>query len=94
MNPDNSDEANNTGFLAWRNAYDPGELHGMTEAAVMEQDGAKREAMYKEIQTIHRETSPFIVMFQIGYQTGLRANVGNFFTGGATDSAAYWLVTK
>ena len=94
MNPDNSDEANNTGYLAWRNAYDPGELHGMTEAAVMEQDGAKREAMYKEIQTIHRETPPFIVMFQIGYQTGLRANVGNFFTGGATDSAAYWLVTK
>lgn len=94
MNPDNSDEANNTGYLAWRNAYDPGELHGKTEAAVMERDGDKRAAMYKEIQEAHRSTSPFIVMFQIGYQTGLRANVENFFTGGATDSAAYWLVTK
>ena len=50
--------------------------------------------MYEEIQTVHRETSPFIVMFQIGYQTGLRANVEGFYTGGAIDSAAYWLVTK
>ena len=33
-------------------------------------------------------------MFQIGYQTGMRANVNGFYTGGATDSAAYWTVTK
>ncbi len=93
MNADNADDAT-TGGLAWRNAYDPGELHAKTEAAVMERDGATRKTMYEEIQTTHRETSPFILMFQIGYQTGLRANVSNFHTGGATDSAAYWLVTK
>lgn len=93
MNADNSDDAQ-TGGLAWRNAYDPGPLHAQTEAAVMERDGAKRAAMYGEIQQAHRTTSPFIVMFQIGYQTGMRANVANFFTGGATDSAAYWLITK
>jgi peptide/nickel transport system substrate-binding protein len=80
--------------LAWRNAYDPGRMNGKTEAAVMERDGEKRKAMYGEIQQAHRTTSPFIVMFQIGYQTGLRANVENFYTGGATDSAAYWMVTK
>jgi peptide/nickel transport system substrate-binding protein len=93
MNADNSDEAQ-TGGLAWRNAYDPGPLHAQTEAAVMEGDADKRKAMYEEIQTVHRQTSPFIVMFQIGYQTGLRANVEGFYTGGAIDSAAYWLVTK
>jgi peptide/nickel transport system substrate-binding protein len=93
MNADNADGAS-TGGLAWRNAYDPGELHAKTAAAVMERDSDKRKAMYEEIQTAHRETSPFILMFQIGYQTGLRANVSNFYTGGATDSAAYWLVTK
>ncbi len=60
----------------------------------MERDPEKRKAMYADIQTVHRETSPFIVMFQIGYQTGLRSNVQNFYTGGATDSAAYWLLTK
>jgi peptide/nickel transport system substrate-binding protein len=93
MNADNADGAS-TGGLAWRNAYDPGELHAKTAAAVMERDSDKRKAMYEEIQTAHRETSPFILMFQIGYQTGLRANVSNFYTGGAIDAAAYWLVTK
>lgn len=93
MNADNADGAG-TGGLAYRNAYEPGEMHGKTAAAVMERDGAKRKMMYEEIQQAHRMTSPFIVMFQIGYQTGLRANVEGFHTGGATDSAAYWLVTK
>ena len=50
--------------------------------------------MYAELQTKHRETSPFITMFQVAYQTGLRANVKDFYTGGATDSAAYWLISK
>jgi peptide/nickel transport system substrate-binding protein len=92
-NPDNTDEAK-VGTLAWRNAYDPGPLNAATEAAVQEGDAAKRKAMYEEEQKTHRETSPFIVMFQIGYQTGLRANLNGFYTGGATDSAAYWTVTK
>ena len=93
-NPANSDEAGNTGYLSWRNAYDPGELTAMSQAAVMERDPAKRVEMYAEIQKKHRETSPFIVMFQQARQTGLRANVGDFYTGGAVDAAAYWLATK
>jgi peptide/nickel transport system substrate-binding protein len=93
-NPDNSDEAKATGYLAWRNAYDPGPLTAMSQAAVLERDPDKRVAMYAELQQKHRETSPFVTMFQIGYQTGLRANVTDFYTGGATDSAAYWLIGK
>jgi peptide/nickel transport system substrate-binding protein len=94
MNPDNSDEAGATGFLAWRTAWDPGELGAMTEAAVTEKDGDKRKAMYEEIQRKHRDTSAFVLMFQQKSQTGLRNNVQNFYTGGATDSVVYWLVTK
>ena len=93
-NPNNTDEAKATGYLAWRNAYDPGELGPLSQAAVLERDPAKRVEMYAELQKKHRETSPFITMFQIGYQTGLRANVKDFYTGGATDSAAYWLISK
>lgn len=93
-NPDNSDEANNTGYLAWRNAYDPGEMTAMSQAAVLERDPDKRVAMYAELQMKHRETSPFIVMFQQARQTGLRTNVKDFYTGGAVDAAAYWLATK
>ena len=93
-NPDNSDAANNTGYLAWRNAYDPGEMTAESKAAVLERDPAKRVAMYSDLQIKHRETSPFIVMFQQARNTGLRVAVKGFYTGGAVDSAAYWLVTK
>jgi len=93
-NPDNSDAANNTGYLAWRNAYDPGELTAKSKAAVLEQDPAKRVEQYAELQKAIRETSPFIVMFQQARQTGVRANVKGFYTGGAVDATAYWLVTK
>ena len=93
-NPDNSDEAGNTGYLAWRNAYDPGEMTAQSQAAVLERDPAKRVEMYAALQIKHRETSPFIVMFQQARNTALRSNVQNFYTGGAVDAAAYWLVTK
>ena len=93
-NPDNSDEAGNTGYLAWRNAYDPGEMTAQSQAAVLERDPAKRVEMYVALQIKHRETSPFIVMFQQARNTALRSNVQNFYTGGAVDAAAYWLVTK
>lgn len=94
QNLDNSDEAKLTGSLAWRNAYDPGPLNAMVDAAVQERDSAKRAAMYEEMQRIHRDTSAFVLMFQQTYQTAMRANVAGFDTGGSTDSAAYWQVTK
>lgn len=93
-NPNNADEGQLTGILAWRTAYDPGELHDMTEAAVIERDTDKRRAMYEEIQRKHRDTSAFIAMFQQISQTALRSNVEGFYTGGATDQATYWLATK
>ena len=43
-NPDNSDEAQLTGKLAWRNAWDIPEMTAETEAAVLEQDPDKRAA--------------------------------------------------
>jgi peptide/nickel transport system substrate-binding protein len=93
-NPDNSDAANNTGYLAWRNAYDPGPMTAESQAAVLERDESKRVAMYEDLQKKHRETAPFILMFQQARQTALRKNVKDFYTGGAVDAAAYWLVTK
>ncbi|HQY42970.1 MAG TPA: ABC transporter substrate-binding protein [Paracoccaceae bacterium] len=94
QNPGNADEDKNTGYLAWRNAYEPGELDAMTQAAVEEKDPEKRKAMYEDIQKKHRETSPFIILNQIAFQTGMRSGVTGFSTGGAVGSAAYWLVTK
>ncbi|MEY8841545.1 ABC transporter substrate-binding protein, partial [Cribrihabitans sp. XS_ASV171] len=63
-NPDNSDEANATGLLAWRNAWDTGGLTEKVDAAVVENDTETRKEMYHEIQAEFRETSPFVIMFQ------------------------------
>ncbi|GAB1395609.1 hypothetical protein MASR1M65_03860 [Saprospiraceae bacterium] len=74
MNPDNSDEAKATGYLAWRTAWDPGEMGAETAAAVAEMDGEKRAEMYRNIQAKHRDDSAFVLMFGELRQTGLRAN--------------------
>jgi peptide/nickel transport system substrate-binding protein len=94
-NPDNADEAGNTGYLAWRTAWDPGtEINAATDAAVVEKDTDKRKAMYEDLQRKVRDNSAFVLMFQQARQDAMRANVTGFYSGGATDSASYWTITK
>ncbi|KIC51341.1 ABC transporter substrate-binding protein [Tateyamaria sp. ANG-S1] len=93
-NPDNSDEANATGLLAWRNSWDTGGLTEKVDAAVVENDRDMRIQMYQDIQAEFRETSPFVIMFQQIEQSALRDNVTDWSTGQAVTSAAYWQVTK
>ncbi|MDN5787622.1 ABC transporter substrate-binding protein, partial [Pseudorhodobacter sp.] len=93
-NPDNSLEAQATGLLAWRLAWDTDGLTPLTEAAVTEVDTDKRIALYKEIQDKFRETSPFVIMFQQIEQSAIRDNVMNFTTGQAISAADYSKVTK
>jgi len=93
-NPDNSEEAQATGLLAWRNAWDTGGLSAKVDAAVVENDRDTRAQMYKDIQAEFREISPFVIMFQQIEQSAMRDNVINFSTGQAITSASYWQVTK
>ncbi|SEN75250.1 peptide/nickel transport system substrate-binding protein [Pseudorhodobacter antarcticus] len=93
-NPDNSFEAQGTGYLAWRLAWDTSEFNPMVEAAVQEVDTEKRIAMYNDIQAKFRDESPFVMMFQQSEQLGIRDNVMNFTTGQAISSADYSKVTK
>ncbi|MEY8802499.1 ABC transporter substrate-binding protein [Leisingera sp. XS_AS12] len=93
-NPDNSDEANATGLLAWRNSWDTGGLTEKTAAAVVEGDTETRAKLYQEIQAEFRETSPFAIMFQKVEQVGIAENVEGLNLGGAITAAAYWDVTK
>lgn len=93
-NPDNSDEAKATGLLAYRNAWDPGDMNAMVEAAVTEGDTDKRRAMYEDIQRQHQKVAPFGVLFQKIEQSGLRSNVQNWRVGSAITAASYWQVTK
>ena len=93
-NPDNSEEAKATGLLAWRNAWNPGDLTQKTEAAVVEGDRDLRKKMYEDIQREFQKTSPFAIMFQKIEQTGRKSNVKNLNLGGAITAVAYWPVTK
>jgi len=93
-NPDNSDEAQATGLLAWRNAWDTAGLTEKSAAAVVEGDRSKREAMYHEIQATFRDTSPFAVMFQKIEPAGIAENVEGLNLGGAITAVSYWAVTK
>ena len=93
-NPDNSDEKKATGLLAYRNAWDPGEMNQAVEAAVVEGDRDKRKAMYEAMQRKHQMESPFGVLYQKIEQTARRSNVKNLKVGGAITAVSYWPVTK
>ncbi|MCT4607929.1 MAG: ABC transporter substrate-binding protein [Pelagimonas sp.] len=93
-NPDNSDAANATGLLAWRNSWDTDGLTDVVAKTVIENDRDVRAKLYGEIQATFRDTSPFAVMFQKIEQNGLRDNVENLNLGGATTAVSYWPVTK
>ncbi len=94
FNPENSDEAQATGLLAWRNAWHIPEMSNATLAAVEEGDRDTRAAMYEALQRDHQMVSPFAVMFQKTEQNGMRSNVEGFTMGGAITGAGYWKVTK
>ena len=92
-NPDNSD-AGPAGKLAWRNAWEIPELTEKTAAAVLEQDAAKRAAMYQKMQREVQETGPFVIMFQDIELIAERSNVQGMIWGPAFDDNKYWQGSK
>ena len=95
FNPDNSDEAQATGLLAWRNAYAvPEAMNEATVAATLEQDAAKRAQMYVDLQKQYQAEAPIIPLFQRIEPTGLQDNVQNWNSGRAVASVMYRQVTK
>ena len=94
-NPDNSDEAQATGLLAWRNAYAvPQAMNEATVAATLEQDADKRAQMYVDLQKQYQAEAPIVPLFQRIEPTGLRDNVQNWNSGRAVTSVMYRQVTK
>lgn len=92
-NPDNSDDAP-VKSLAWRNAWDIPELTAKAEAAMMERDTGKRARLYEELQRIHQQESPFVIMFQAVEVSALRARVSGFVSGPSFDTVYYRDVVK
>ncbi len=92
--PDDSEAAQLTGKLAWRNAWKDDEINALTEAAAKETDLAKREEMYHELLRMHQERSPFVLMFQQNEQVARHDNVKGFVSGPSFDLVFYDTVTK
>ena len=92
-NPDNKDDAKSKP-LAWRNAWDIPELTKKADAAVLERDPAKRKAMYEEMQTEFRKTSPFVIMFQQSEVAAFRSNVEGLKLGPTFDTNYVYGVSK
>lgn len=92
-NSDNSDASKNS-TLAWRNAWHVPELTAKTEAALLETDGAKRKAMYEDLQKEVLETSPFAVLFQQIEVAGVRKNVTGLKLGPSFDTNFVGNITK
>ncbi|WP_406853760.1 ABC transporter substrate-binding protein [Alsobacter sp. KACC 23698] len=92
-NPDNSDDAKSKP-LAWRNAWAIPELTKKADAAALERDTEKRKGMYEEMQAEFRQTSPFVLIYQMNEVAGYRANVENLKIGPTSDATYMFKVTK
>lgn len=92
-NPDNGDEAA-LKPLAWRNAWDIPELTAMADAAVLERDGARRAALYGDIQRKFMAESPFVMLFQQIEAAGVRRGVAGFRLGPTSDTTYVFRASK
>ncbi|MFK8252907.1 ABC transporter substrate-binding protein [Ancylobacter terrae] len=92
-NVDNSDNTP-AKTLAWRNSWDIPDLTAKTKAAVLESDAGKRVAIYEDLQKTFRETSPFVMVFQMTEAAGVNKSVQNFKLGPSSDTTYVYRVTK
>jgi peptide/nickel transport system substrate-binding protein len=92
-NPDNSDDAKSKP-LAWRNAWAIPELTKKADAAALERDTEKRKGMYEEMQAEFRETSPFVLIYQMNEVAAYRSNVAGLKIGPTSDATYMFKVSK
>ena len=93
-NSDNSDDKY-VSTTTWRNAWmPPAEINEKTMAALAEQDSAKRDQMYVELQQAMQEEAPFVIMFQAVKQVAMADDVEGFVNGASSDYVYYRLVEK
>lgn len=92
-NPNNADDAKSKP-LAWRNAWDIPELTKKADAAALERDTDKRKAMYDEMQAEFRQTSPFVMIFQMNEVAAYRANLDGVKIGPTSDATYMFKVSK
>ncbi|TGD64171.1 ABC transporter substrate-binding protein [Tabrizicola sp. WMC-M-20] len=93
-NADNSDDKY-VSTTTWRNAWmPPADVNAKTLAALSEQDAAKRDQMYLELQKSVQDEAPFVIMFQAIKQVAMADKVQGYVNGASADFVFYRLVEK
>ncbi len=92
-NTDNSDSAA-IKPLTWRSSWQDKEISDMSLAAVRELDGDKRIAMYQQLQRLHRDRSPFVILLQEIEVPTSRRGVSGLYVGATSDSTQYSGIIK
>ncbi len=80
--------------VAWRAGWNIPEISDQTHAAVVEQDPAKRAALYATIQQEVEKSSPLIFILQAKDQVVLRDNVKGYVQGINSDQVYFGQVEK
>ncbi|MCX5496031.1 ABC transporter substrate-binding protein [Kaistia dalseonensis] len=80
--------------VAWRAGWNIPEISDQTHAAVVEQDPAKRAALYGEIQREVQKSSPLVFILQAKDQIVLRDNVKGYVQGINADQVFFGQVEK
>lgn len=93
-NPDNREEAQLTGKLAWRNGWSDPAINALTRTASRTLDLERREDLYAALQRLHQRVSPFAVMFQQNEVIARHADVDGFVSGPTFDLVFYDGVVK
>jgi peptide/nickel transport system substrate-binding protein len=77
-NPDNRPEAKLTQLPVWRTGFQSKELNEKVDAALLEPDAAKRDALYAELQKEVMATGPMAIMFQMYNTAAVRNDLKNW----------------
>ncbi|WP_238578603.1 ABC transporter substrate-binding protein [Inquilinus limosus] len=77
-NPDNRAEAKLTQYPVWRTAFYSEDANKKVEAALLEPDPEKRNAMYHDLQRQMMQQGPMAIMFQMYNPAGVRKSLKNW----------------
>jgi peptide/nickel transport system substrate-binding protein len=77
-NPDNRPEAKLTQIPVWRTGFQSKELNEKVDAALLELDAAKRDALYAELQNEVMAKGPMAIMFQMYNTAAVRNDLKNW----------------
>lgn len=77
-NSDNSTETGSPTYPTWRAGWIDPKINEMAKAAIFEQEPDKRIEIYRELQQRHMSSSPFVFLYQLTQNVGLRKEVTSY----------------